>query len=113
MTRDTTIKKVQAAHSPVGAMGQKFLVAGKTMSMRLWEAVPEGEAAQPYAHRDYETIGYAIKGKARLELEGQEITLEPGDCWLVPAGAEHLYHIDEPFTAVEATSPPAEIDNRD
>lgn len=113
MTADTTIKKVQAAHSPVGAMGQKFLVAGKTMSMRLWEAVPTGEAAQPYAHRDYETIGYAIKGKARLELEGQEITLEPGDCWLVPAGAEHLYHIDEPFTAVEATSPPAEIDDRD
>ena len=68
MKPDTTIKKVQSAHSPVGAMRQKFPVAGKTMSMRLWEAVPTGEAAKPYAYRDYETIGYAIKGKARLEM---------------------------------------------
>lgn len=110
MTTDTTIKKVKSEHSPIGEMGQKYLVAGKSVSMRLWEAVPEGEAAKPYAHRDYETVGYAIKGKARLELEGQEITLEPGDCWLVPAGAKHLYHIEEPFTAIEATSPPAEIE---
>lgn len=113
MTTDTTIKKVQSRHSPHGEMGQKYLVAGKRLSMRLWEAVPTGEASKPYSHRDYETVGYAIKGKARLELEGQEITLEPGDCWLVPAGAEHLYHIDEPFTAVEATAPPAEIRHDD
>ncbi len=33
--------------------------------------------------------------------------LEPGDSWLVPAGAEHTYRILETFTAVEATSPPA------
>lgn len=109
MTSDSTIKKVQSDHSPHGEMGQKFLVAGKGVSMRLWEEVPEGEASSPYTHRDYETVGYAIKGKARLEIEGQQITLEPGDCWLVPAGAEHKYHIEEPFTAVEATSPPAEF----
>ena len=113
MTKDTTIKKVRSDHSPIGEMGQKYLVAGKRVSMRLWEAVPRGEASQPYAHRDYETVGYVIKGKARLELEGQEITLEPGDCWLVPAGARHLYHIEEPFTAVEATAPPAEIEDRE
>ncbi|SDD46365.1 cupin domain-containing protein [Ruegeria marina] len=110
MTTDTTIKKVKSEFSPVGAMGQKYLVAGKRVSMRLWEAVPEGEASKPYSHRNYETVGYVIKGKARLELEGQEITLEPGDCWLVPAGAKHLYHVEKPFTAIEATSPPAEID---
>lgn len=109
MPSDTTIKKVQSEHSPHGDMGQKHLVAGKNVSMRLWEAVPVGEASKPYTHREYETVGYAIKGRARLELEGQEIALRPGDCWLVPAGAEHLYHIEEPFTAVEATSPPAEI----
>lgn len=112
MAPDSTIKKVQSATSPMGDMGQKYLVAGKRLSMRLWENVPKGEADRPHT-RDYETVGYAISGRARLELEGQVIIIEPGDCWLVPAGAEHRYHIEEDFTAVEATSPPAEFHDDD
>lgn len=112
MGSDSTIKKVQSAHSPVGDMGQRILTSGKRVSMRLWERVPTGEAPEPYQHT-YEALGYAIQGRARLEIEGQEITLEPGDCWLVPPGATHRYHVDEPFTAVEATAPPAEIHRKD
>ena len=33
---DTTIKKVESKSSPQGDMGQKYLVAGKRVSMRLW-----------------------------------------------------------------------------
>ena len=33
---DTTIKKVESKSSPRGEMGQKYLVAGKRVSMRLW-----------------------------------------------------------------------------
>ena len=40
---DTTIKKVEAASSPHGEMGQKYLVAGKRLSMRLWALEPGGE----------------------------------------------------------------------
>lgn len=36
-----------------------------------------------------------------------------GDSWTVPEGASHTYVILEPFTAVEATSPPAEAQGRD
>ena len=32
---DTTIKKVEADTSPKGEMGQKYLVAGKRVSLRL------------------------------------------------------------------------------
>jgi quercetin dioxygenase-like cupin family protein len=39
----------------------------------------------------------------------QMVKLEPGASWLVPAGAEHSYRILETFTAVEATSPPAQV----
>jgi quercetin dioxygenase-like cupin family protein len=46
-------------------------------------------------------------------LEGQSLNLEPGDSWLVPVGAQHSYRILEPFTAVEATAPPAEVHGRD
>jgi quercetin dioxygenase-like cupin family protein len=33
------------------------------------------------------------------------VSLRAGDSWCVPAGAQHRYRIDEPFRAVEATSP--------
>ena len=39
--------------------------------------------------------------------------MKAGDSWLVPAGAMHQYTILEPFTAVEATAPPAEVHGRD
>jgi quercetin dioxygenase-like cupin family protein len=54
-----------------------------------------------------------IEGRAELHLEGQRVLLEPGDCWVVPRGAAHTYNILEPFTAVEATCPPAAAHGRD
>lgn len=109
---DSTVKKIDSAHSPKGRMGQTYLVSGKSVSMRLWRDEPPGEP-KPATRRDYETVGYAIIGKAELHIEGQVITLEPGSSWLVPKGAEHTYRILEPFTAVEATSPPAQVHGRD
>ena len=109
---DTTIKNVEAGSSPRGEMGQKYLVAGKRVSMRLWIDEPGGKLKAPTA-RDYETVGYVISGSARLDLEGQTLNLKAGDSWLVPAGAMHPYTIIEPFTAVEATAPPAEVHGRD
>jgi quercetin dioxygenase-like cupin family protein len=41
------------------------------------------------------------------------VLLEPGDSWLVPKGAVHTYKILKSFTALEATSPPAEVGIRD
>jgi quercetin dioxygenase-like cupin family protein len=109
---DTSVKKVQSAQSPKGEAGQKYLVSGKRVSMRLWEKEPPTDD-KPAAVRDYETVGYVISGRAELHLEGQLILLEPGDSWLVPQGASHTYRILEPFTAIEATSPPAQVHGRD
>lgn len=109
---DSTVKKVSARTAPRGALGQRYLGSGRRLSMRLWEDEPAGEAKAP-SRRDYETVGYVIKGAAELNLEGQTIRLEPGDSWLVPPGSEHSYRILEPFTAVEATAPPAQVRGRD
>ena len=108
---DTTIKKVESTTSPRGEMGQKYLVAGKRVSMRLWELEPGSKFEA--TSRDYETVGYVISGRATLDLEGQTLNLKAGDSWLVPAGAMHQYTILEPFMAVEATAPPAEVHGRD
>ncbi len=109
---DTTVKKVSSTNSPTGEMGQKYLVAGKSISMRLWDS-EQPEDLKPEETREYETIGYVIEGKAELHLEGQVVKLEAGDSWLVPKGASHTYKIIESFTAIEATSPPARIHERD
>lgn len=111
MPRNATIKKVSSQTSPRGDMGQTYLASGKRVSMRLWES--EKPQSTPVTERDYETVGYVISGRAELDLEGQTVRLEPGDSWLVPAGARHTYRILEPLTAVEATAPPAQIRGRD
>ena len=109
---DTTIKKVETETSPKGEMGQRYLVSGKRVSLRLWVQEPGGTLKAP-AKREYETVGYVISGTAQLDVEGQTLNLKPGDSWLVPAGATHQYKIMEPFTAIEATSPPAQVHGRD
>ena len=112
MAVDTSVMKMDSHFSPRGRRGQKYLASGVRMSMRLWENIPPGDE-KPLTSRDYETIGYAIKGRAELLLEGQLVLLGAGDSWVVPRGAAHSYRILETFTAVEATSPPAEVHGRD
>ncbi|MEM6753014.1 MAG: cupin domain-containing protein [Cyanobacteria bacterium P01_C01_bin.38] len=109
---DTTVKKVDSANSPTGEMGQKYLASGKTVSMRLWENEQPNEPKEATS-REYETVGYVIKGSAELHLEDQKVVLKAGDSWVVPKGASHTYKILESFTAIEATSPPAEVSGRD
>lgn len=109
---DTSVTKVDAAHSPKGAEGQKYLASGRAISMRLWEGEQPADAKAP-SRRAYETVGYCIAGKAELTLEGQTVMLTPGSSWIVPKEAEHSYRILEAFTAVEATTPPAEVHDRD
>lgn len=107
---DTTIKKVDSSQSPHGEMGETHLVSGKNLALRRWNEEP-GDGSE--TTREYETVGYAIRGRAELELEGQKVRLEPGDSWLVPRGARHRYRILESFEAIEATSPPAHVHGRD
>jgi quercetin dioxygenase-like cupin family protein len=109
---ETSITKVNAQSSPKGSLGQKYLAAGVSMAMRLWENVQPGQD-KPAGERDYETVGYVIKGRAELHLGPQIVLLEPGDSWVVPRGASHSYRILDTFTAVEATHPPAFVHGRD
>ena len=109
---DTTVKKIDSRHSPRGPDGQVYLASGKGVSMRMWRDEAPADKKEA-TRREYETVGFVIDGSAELEVEGQVIRLEPGDSWTVPKGALHSYRILAPFTAVEATSPPAEVHGRD
>ena len=108
---DTTVTKVDSRFSPRGPMGQTYLAAGVRTAMRLWRARP-GEA-KPAVAREYETVGFVLRGRAELVSEGQTVLLRAGDSWVVPRGALHTYRIIEPLIAIEATSPPAPMHGRE
>jgi quercetin dioxygenase-like cupin family protein len=55
-----------------------------------------GGKVEAATSRDYETVGYVISGRAKLDLEGQTLNLKAGDSWLVPAGTMHYYTVIEP-----------------
>lgn len=99
----TTITKSDA---PRGDSGQLYLMKGDRVALRMWDAEAPTDGKEPHVS-DYETLGYAISGRAVLHMGGKAHALEPGTSWVVPEGATHHYEILEAFTAVEATSPPA------
>lgn len=109
---DTSVTKVSSDFSPVGELGQKYLASGTHLAMRLWKDEQPADPL-PEVAREYETVGYVIAGRAELHLEGQTLLLNPGDSWVIPKGAKHTYRILETLTAVEATSPPAQVHDRD
>jgi mannose-6-phosphate isomerase-like protein (cupin superfamily) len=109
---DTSVIKVDSRHSPRGEAGQVYLACGTSVAMRMWDEEQPSDDVHA-TRRDYETVGYVIAGRARLEIEGQVVDLTPGDSWVVPKHARHRYLVTEPFTAVEATHPPAHIHGRD
>ena len=109
---DGKITKLGLEAAQTGPMGQKYLAKGTNVALRMWDEEPNEEPKAP-ASREYETVGYVISGQAEVHFDGQVLTLEQGDSWVVPMGTSHTYKILAPFTAVEATSPPAREDDRD
>lgn len=106
MMKDTSVTKVSSEFSPHGPQGEKYLASGVHIAMRLWANEKPNEKKSISKH-PYETVGYVLKGKAELHLEGQTLILNAGDSWSVPKNAAHTYKVIETFSAIEATSPPA------
>lgn len=101
---------VNAEKAPLGSMGQKLLISGNAIALRLWDEAPGDGEQKSAAARSYETVGYVLEGKAELTIEGKTIALNPGVSWTVPEGTEHSYKIIESFKAIEATHPSARGD---
>jgi quercetin dioxygenase-like cupin family protein len=110
-TPNTTVIKIDSSHSPRGPGGQKYLASGVRVSMRLWEENVDAPIVE--TKRDYEVVGYVLRGRAELHVEGQMVLLSSGDSYVVPRDARHHYKILERFSAVEATSPPAQVHGRE
>ncbi len=108
---DHSVKKIDSSASPEGDMGQTYLVSGTSVALRRWSE-SAGTEGEPHT-RPYETVGYVVSGKVEVHVGDDTVTCGAGDSYLVPEGATRKYKILEDLTAVEATSPPARVDNRD
>ena len=108
---DHSVKKIDSSASPTGEMGQTYLVSGTAVALRRWTE-SAGTAGDPHT-RPYETVGYVVSGSVEVHVGDDVITCGAGDSYLVPEGATRHYKVLEDLTAVEATSPPARVDDRD
>ncbi len=96
---------MQTNQSTTGDAAESVLVRGERVALRKWTNEEPGDW-KPDTQRPYETVGYVIAGSAQPRVAGKETALQTGDAYHVPANADHSYKITEPFTAVEAISPP-------
>ncbi len=61
-----------------------------TAAQSLAEATLEpDEATERHYHRLTEEIYFVIKGSGRMEVDGEEQQIRPGDAVLIPPGAWH------------------------
>ena len=98
--------KITKSEAERGDNGQLHLAAGRNVALRMWDNEAPNDSKSMHT-TPYETVGYALAGRAVLHLSGETHELTEGTSWLVPADTEHRYEIVEAFTAIEATSPPA------
>lgn len=84
-------------HDGDGAVGVRRLFAGQTttgLGLHVWELAPgvsEGRHihASDDAADDFEEIYLVLSGRGVLELDGEDVPLEPEDAVLVPVDVDH------------------------
>jgi len=83
-------------------------VSAPAQNQSLAEAtIPVGGATTEHLHRSTEELYLVTEGRGRLVMDGEERTLETGDCALIPPGAAHkLFNLGErPLRVVCACAP--------
>jgi mannose-6-phosphate isomerase-like protein (cupin superfamily) len=78
-----------------------------TDAQSLAEASLEpGQATQRHYHRASEEIYFVLEGRGRMELDGDEREVGPGDAVLIPPGARHQITALEPLRFLCCCAPP-------
>ena len=62
----------------VARVGDQYVKVAKVLGEFVW-----------HAHEDEDELFLVLRGQLRIELEGGEVVLGPGDTFVVPAGVRH------------------------
>jgi mannose-6-phosphate isomerase-like protein (cupin superfamily) len=68
--------------------------------------LPAGAATERHYHRLSEEFYYILKGGGRIEIDGEETDVAPGDAILIPAGAWHQIRARETLRFLCCCAPP-------
>ncbi len=104
MERHAETVMVRGAHAKRGEEGEKLLVNGERMALRLWEREAAG-VSKPDHKNPYEYVAYVVQGALRITIDGHSFEVRQGDSYCVPADTTYSLEILEEATVVEATSP--------
>ncbi len=69
-------------------------------------ALEAGAATDRHYHRESEEFYYLLEGRGRMEIDGEEREVGPGDAVLIPAGAWHRITASERLRFLCCCAPP-------
>lgn len=103
-------------YSPANHSGtvNRRLISPETVGSRQLEVlvgtIQKGEGALPHAHPGIEQVVYLLEGSALVEVEGEQGSMEAGDCCFFPADKKHVFTVtsETPARLVVIYSPPYE-----
>lgn len=68
--------------------------------------VPAGGATQRHYHKLAEEFYFILEGGGRIEIDGEERAVGPGDAILIPAGAWHTIRAEDALRFLCCCAPP-------
>ncbi len=68
--------------------------------------VATGCATQRHYHKESEEFYYVLRGRGRMEIDGEVETVGPGDAVLIPAGAWHQITAEDELVFLCCCAPP-------
>jgi mannose-6-phosphate isomerase-like protein (cupin superfamily) len=101
------LSSLAAADAFTTADGSTIRELWHTHAQSLAEASLEtGQATQRHYHRASEEIYFLLEGHGRMELDGEEREVGPGDAVLIPPGAWHQITASAPLRFLCCCAPP-------
>ena len=96
-------KSDEGYQSPVDGIQLKTLAYGeKTLLARF--ILDKGKSLPSHDH-PHEQTGYLVSGQIRLNIDGEDHDVMPGDSWCIPGGVSHSAVAIENSIAIEVFSP--------
>ncbi len=71
----------------------------------LWRVSMRAGQAGPRHRTDREQVITVLSGRARVEVEAEQVSLGPGDTLVIAAGAERRVHAPEPLEMLSSARP--------
>ena len=68
--------------------------------------IPAGQITPLHSHDDHVSIVYLIRGKMKVNIDGEKFLAGPGDSWCNQPGVPHNLEAVEDCLSLEIKSPP-------